>query len=82
MFCMPTDEALKQQLYENSQLEGRDLFYKSIDTVIICFFTALGFSLLYLLLVQFLPRIMNYAAVILGWLVILAFTICIFAYQT
>lgn len=43
---------------------------------------AIGFSILYLLAVQFMPNIISYVSVILGWLVILAATICIFTYST
>lgn len=58
------------------------MLYKSLDTIILCFFVALGFSILYMVLVQFFPKGMNYAAVILGWLAILASAICLFTYNT
>lgn len=65
----------------NSSLEERELLYKSLDTIILCFLVSLGFSILYLLFVQFLPRAMAYFAVIVGSLIILACAICILNYS-
>lgn len=79
---MPTDSKLREKLLANSQLTNRDGFYSSLDAIILCIFIAVGISLLYMLLVQFFPWVMNYAAVVLGWLVILATTICLILYQT
>lgn len=54
----------------------------SLDTIILCFFVAFGVSIIYFLLVQFLPKPMNYAAVIVGGLAILATAVCLFLYKT
>lgn len=82
MFCFPTDENLQEQLLENAQLADRDSFYNSLDTIVLSFFVALGFSLVFMLFVQFLPKIMNYATVGVGMVAILVTTICVFLYRT
>lgn len=46
----------------------------------LCFFVALGFSILYMALVQVAPKLMNNLAVIAGSVMILACAICIFTY--
>lgn len=81
-FCLPTDPELRAQLMRNSELNSRDSFYNSIDTIVLSFFVALGFSILYFLLVQCFPTVMNYAAMVVGLIVIVATIICIFTYQT
>lgn len=68
-------------MMKDSSLGERDLLYKSLDTIILCFIVSLGFSVIYMLLVQFFPKIMAYVAVILGSLIILACAICILNYS-
>lgn len=68
-------------MMKDSSLGERDLLYKSLDTIILCFIVSLGFSVLYMLLVQFFPKIMAYVAVILGSIIILACAICILNYS-
>ena len=81
-FCYPKDEAMKEKVLENSKLKNRNDFYNSLDTIVVCFFIALGVSIIYFLLVQFLPKKMNYVAVIVGGLAILVTAFCLFFYQT
>lgn len=61
-------------------MQNRDVLYNSLDTIILCFFVALGFSIIYMLAVQFFPEVMNFVAIVLGSLVILACAICLFTY--
>lgn len=65
-----------------SDLENRQLLYNSLDTIMLCFFVALGCSLLFFILVQFLPKIMNYVVIALGMITILASGVCLFYYET
>lgn len=69
-------------MQQNSKLEDRDQFYKSLDTIYLCFFVAIGISFIYFLLVQFLPKIMNYAAVIVGGIIVLVTAVLLFLYKT
>ena len=82
MFCYPVDRSLKERLLDNAQLNNRNSFYNSLDTIVISFFVALGFSFLFMILVHCLPKIMNYATVAAGIIAILATIICVFLYQT
>lgn len=80
-YCYPKDEALLDKVLVNSKLKNRISFMNSLDTIVLCFFVALGVSIIYFLLVQFFPKPMNYAAVIVGGLAILATAICLFFYD-
>ena len=68
MFCFPTDEDMKTKLEENSNLSHRNNFMRSLDVIFICMAIALGISIIYMLAVQFIPEMMNYAAVLAGTL--------------
>lgn len=54
----------------------------SLDTIVLCFFVALGISIVYFLLVQFLPKGMNYVSVVVGGIIIVITAICLFFYNT
>jgi len=54
----------------------------SIDVVFLCCFLAGGLSILYLLLTQFFPKIMNIFAVYIGIFFTLGLTICFFTYDS
>jgi len=67
---------------KNSNLNHRDNFMRSLDVIMICMAIAAGASVIYMLLVQFFPRFMNYAAIILGTLAMIALLVCCILYKT
>ena len=60
----------------------RDSFFNSLDTIVLCFFLALIASLIFMILVQCLPGIMNYATIAIGIIAILISAVCVFLYHT
>lgn len=71
-----------QNLFDGSDLQGRNSFYNSLDTVILSLFVALGVSFIFFIIVQCLPKIMNYLVVVVGLVIFVAVIICIFTYGT
>jgi hypothetical protein len=57
---------LKQQLYVDIDVSERYGFFKQINSIVICGAIALGLAVVYTLLVQFFPRMMNKLSVVLG----------------
>jgi hypothetical protein len=58
------------------------MFFNSIDTIKLSALVALACSVVYFLLVQFLPKIMNFIVSIGGILMLIAIIICVFLYKT
>ncbi len=55
---------------------------RSLDVVFICMAIALGASIVYMIVVQFLPIQMNYAAVVAGTIAMVILVICCLFYPT
>ena len=55
---------------------------RSLDLILISMAVSFGLSVIYMILVQFLPRIMNFVAVIAGLILMIALMICIALYDT
>lgn len=73
---------LRKQIYEATRLDDRDVLYKSLDTIRLCFFVSLAFCVAYLLCVQFFPTVTHYVTLITGCCIILACAICILLYNS
>lgn len=78
---MPKDEALYDQLTDAAGLKNRFIFISSLDSIVLSMILSASISVLYLILVQFMPKIMNKAVIILCLLVILAIGICVLTYS-
>jgi hypothetical protein len=55
---------------------------RSLDVVLICCGIAVGASIIYMLLTQFFAKFMNYAAIILGIIAMIALMVCLVLYDT
>lgn len=64
--CVPSDPEAKAILFDKSDISSRYAFFKDITSILICGGIALGLSLLYLILVQNIPKKMNYIAIAAG----------------
>lgn len=71
---------MEDQLMENANIKQRMLFINSLDTIVLSMLLSLGFSVLFCVLVQCFPKAMNWAVPFLALAVILALSICLFAY--
>lgn len=60
----------------------RDLYYNSMETIGYSLMIVGALSIVYMFLVQFLPRIMNRVAVVVGAVALVAFTISVAAYPS
>jgi hypothetical protein len=65
---------------ENANLKMRVLFINSLDTIVLAMLVALGISIIYVILVQCFPYVMNRIVPFLALAVILALSICLFLY--
>ena len=81
-FCLPKKEELRSQLYHNAQLNNRDTLMNSFEAIVICMISALGISIVYMILVQFWPEIMNKVALIIGIVLMTSIFLCICFYPT
>jgi len=68
LFCMPTDEKIKEMVLKNSKLKEKYLFVSAYRSIAYSAGCAIGLGFLYLLLMTFIPEIMTYAAIVLGGL--------------
>lgn len=61
---------------------SRNSFYNSIDTILFSMFIALIISVIFALLVQFIPSRISIIIVVLSMIVLLIAIICLFTYKT
>lgn len=71
-FCLPTDDAAREKLIENANLGEKWNFLNTYDVIRICLLIALGVGIIWMILVQIIPKIMAIGAVLLGSLTLLA----------
>lgn len=65
-FCVPRDAGTREKLLMRSNLWQRAGFIDSYDTIMICALASVVFGLVYMILVQLLPKIMHYVSIIFG----------------
>ena len=63
-------------------MTDRYTFFKQINSIIICGLIALGVAIAYMLLVQFLPKLMNKLSIILGLVFVLMMVLLLVFYPT
>lgn len=78
-FCAPTDEAARDKLIKNAGLQGKWNFLGTYDVMRISLLLALGIGIVWMILVQVIPRIMAPAAIFMGSLLLLTAGVLLFA---
>ena len=73
---------MKKNLYRDINVDDRYTFFKQISSIVTCALISLGLSVLYMVLVQFYSRTMNYVAVIAGLIFMLILAIFTISYPT
>lgn len=73
---------MKTNLYRDINVDNRYTFFNQISSIITCAVISLGLSILYMVLVQFYSRIMNYVAVVAGLIFMLVLAIFTLSYPT
>jgi len=73
---------LRSNLYRDINVEDRYNFFSQITSIITCALISLGLSIIYMVLVQFYPRVMNYVVVIAGLVFMLILAIFTISYPT
>lgn len=79
MFCLPKDEGQRKILQEQMLSESKDAYYNSVKTAFRSVVVAFVISILYMILVQCCPTIMNKVAVIIGTIALIGLVVTIFA---
>ena len=70
-FCSPTNEALRDEILNNTNLNNKYNFLNRYDIIRITLLVALAIGILWMVLVQICPRIMAGVAIGLGSLLML-----------
>jgi hypothetical protein len=82
MFCMPKDEGNRKILMDQMKTYSRDLYYNSVNIITKCLVIVAIASVVYMLLVQFLPRFMNRVSVVVGVLAMIGLATTIILYPS
>ena len=70
-FCTPTDESARVLLVKNANIEDKVEFTKLYDIAHLALLIAFLVGLFWMILVQFIPRVMAYVGIIFGSLILL-----------
>ena len=81
-FCMPTDEAIQNQIMEDGKLSSRLIFFKNYDVFVTCILIAIGISLLHIILVHFFTKFMVWATIIASIIVLAGLAAILFLYKS
>lgn len=73
LFCLPEDETVRDQLLIDSGLQYKMAFVKAFHAIWISALIAAAISVLFVVLMLFIPAIVFYANIALGGLFFLAF---------
>ena len=76
---MPKDQKLKDKLIKNSGMQSRYDTKKATSILLTSIPISIGLALLWMILVQFFPKVMVWVAIILAILLLLIFSILFFA---
>jgi hypothetical protein len=79
MFCLPKDEGQRKILQEQMLSQTKDAYYNSVKTAFRAVVVAFVISIIYMILVQCCPTVMNKAAVIIGTIALIGLLVTIFA---
>jgi hypothetical protein len=82
MFCLPKDEGNRKALKDQMKSYSRDLYYNSVNIIEKCLVITAIASVIYMILVQCLPRIMNRVSVVVGVLAMIALSATIILYPS
>lgn len=77
---MPTDETLREKIIHDAHLEKRMVFFNSFRVLLICLGIAVGLSLIYFILVEFLANSLKMVIIILGMVVLLVVGVLLLFY--
>ena len=78
-FCLPEDEGAREKLVENANLGNKWRFLNTYDVIRLSLLISLGVGILWTILVQCLPKIMNTVAIVFGSLLLLVAGIILLA---
>lgn len=81
-FCFPTDQRARDQFVNNSQLFQRRGFLNSWDSIRFSIWFGIVLGIIYLILVQLFPQIMNWVGVIGGGVASIVLGATILAYRS
>ena len=81
-FCLPTNRRARETLVNNSQLFNRRGFLNSWDSIRFCAVLAVVAGLVYLILVQLCPQVMNWIAIVGGGLASIALGVVLIFYKS
>lgn len=73
--CAPTEEAARNKLFKNLNISEKYEFLNTYDVIRISMLIALGVGILWMVLVQLIPRLMAGLSIILASLLLIAFGI-------
>ena len=78
-YCMPKNEKLKDKLIKNSGMQIRYDTKKALSILLSAIGISAALALVWMILVQFFPKIMVWVAIILAIILLLIFSILFFA---
>lgn len=79
-FCTPTDNAVKEKLYEDIDVAQRFTFFERLDSIILSCLIGLGLCLIFTLLIQQMPRRMTKYTLGFGCLILVIMAIFVLVF--
>lgn len=81
-FCIPKDYQAREAILAKSKLAERNIFFNSQDSLITCSLLSALLALIYFIVVQFFPKIVNRFILYIGIGILFILVICTWAYPT